>query len=139
MSIRPFRNIKRKKTKVIKVGKLKIGGDNPISVQSMTNTLTTDIEGTIKQINAIEEAAAKTGSWNLEGASIYVNLEPCSMCAGAILQAHIKKVVFSAFDSKSGAFGSRHNLATKNMEIIGGILEEESLLLLRGFFEGKRI
>jgi (E)-4-hydroxy-3-methylbut-2-enyl-diphosphate synthase len=58
MSIRPFRNIKRKKTKVIKVGKLKIGGDNPISVQSMTNTLTTDIEGTIKQINAIEEAGA---------------------------------------------------------------------------------
>jgi len=59
MSIRPFRNIKRKKTKVIKVGKLKIGGDNPISVQSMTNTLTTDIEGTIKQINAIEEAGEK--------------------------------------------------------------------------------
>jgi len=90
------------------------------------------------EINAIEEAAAKTGSWNLEGASIYVNLEPCSMCAGAILQAHIKKVVFAAFDSKSGAFGSRHNLATKNMEIIGGIMEEESLHLLRKFFESKR-
>ena len=50
MSLRPFRDIKRKKTRVINVGKLKIGGDNPITVQSMTNTLTTDIKGTIKQI-----------------------------------------------------------------------------------------
>ncbi len=58
MSIRPFRVIKRKKTKVINVGTLKIGGDNPISVQSMTNTLTQDINSTIKQINKITEAGA---------------------------------------------------------------------------------
>ena len=58
MSIRPFRDIKRKKTKVINVGKVKIGGDNPISVQSMTNTLTTDIKGTIKQINDIHNEGA---------------------------------------------------------------------------------
>ena len=56
MSIRPFRDINRKKTKEINVGNLKIGGDNPISVQSMTNTLTTDIKGTINQINSLEEA-----------------------------------------------------------------------------------
>ena len=58
MSIRPFRDIKRKKTKVINVGKVKIGGDNPISVQSMTNTLTSDIKGTIKQITEIAEEGA---------------------------------------------------------------------------------
>ena len=58
MSIRPFRDIKRKKTKVIKVGKVKIGGDNPISVQSMTNTLTTDIKATINQITQIQEEGA---------------------------------------------------------------------------------
>ena len=58
MSIRPFRDIKRKKTKVINVGSVKIGGDNPISVQSMTNTLTTDIKSTIKQINEITEEGA---------------------------------------------------------------------------------
>ena len=51
MSLRPFRDISRKKTKVINVGNVKIGGDNPISVQSMTNTLTTDVDATIKQIN----------------------------------------------------------------------------------------
>ncbi len=58
MSLRPFRDIKRKKTKVIKVGHVKVGGDNPISVQSMTNTLTTDINETIKQINVIDEEGA---------------------------------------------------------------------------------
>ena len=58
MNIRPFRNINRKKTKVIKVGNVKVGGDNPISVQSMTNTLTTDISATIEQINKIHEEGA---------------------------------------------------------------------------------
>ena len=53
MSLRPFRDIKRRKTKVINVGNVKIGGDNPISVQSMTNTLTTDVKATIKQIKKI--------------------------------------------------------------------------------------
>ena len=58
MSLRPFRNINRKKTKVINVGNVKVGGDNPISVQSMTNTLTTDISATIEQINKIYEEGA---------------------------------------------------------------------------------
>ena len=58
MSIRPFRDIKRKKTKVINVGNVRVGGDNPISVQSMTNTLTTDIKSTINQINSIAEEGA---------------------------------------------------------------------------------
>ena len=58
MSIRPFRDIKRKKTKIINVGKVKVGGDNPISVQSMTNTLTTDVSATIKQINEIQSEGA---------------------------------------------------------------------------------
>ena len=58
MSLRPFRDIKRRKTKVINVGNVKIGGDNPISVQSMTNTLTTDVKATIKQINDIAEEGA---------------------------------------------------------------------------------
>ena len=58
MSIRPFRDIKRRKTKVINVGKVKVGGNNPISVQSMTNTLTTDVKATIKQINEIQSEGA---------------------------------------------------------------------------------
>ena len=58
MSIRPFRDIIRKKTKVINVGDVKVGGDNPISVQSMTNTLTTDVKATINQIKMIQEEGA---------------------------------------------------------------------------------
>jgi len=58
MNIRPFRDIKRKKTKKVKVGKIEVGGDSPISVQSMTNTLTTDVQGTIKQINELANAGA---------------------------------------------------------------------------------
>ena len=57
-NIRPFRNIKRRKSKTIYVGKVAIGGDNPISVQSMTNTLTTDVKGTIIQISELAEAGA---------------------------------------------------------------------------------
>ena len=56
--IRPFRNINRKKTRVINVGKVKVGGDNPITVQTMTNTLTTDHKSTIEQINKVTEAGA---------------------------------------------------------------------------------
>ncbi len=58
MSIRPFRDIKRRVTKIIKVGNVKVGGDNPVSVQSMTNTLTSDIKSTIEQINKISETGA---------------------------------------------------------------------------------
>ena len=58
MSIRPFRDIKRRKTREINVGKVKVGGENPISVQSMTNTRTTDIKATIKQINEIQSEGA---------------------------------------------------------------------------------
>ena len=58
MNIRPFREIKRRKTKIVSVGEVKIGGDNPISVQSMTNTLTTDVKATIKQINKIQSEGA---------------------------------------------------------------------------------
>ena len=65
MSIRPFRDIKRKKTKKIKVGKVEVGGDAPISVQSMTNTLTTDVSATIKQIDELTEAGVLACQWLL--------------------------------------------------------------------------
>ena len=58
MNIRPFRDIKRRKTKKIKIGNVEVGGDSPISVQSMTNTPTTDVDKTVKQINALAEAGA---------------------------------------------------------------------------------
>jgi tRNA(adenine34) deaminase len=86
------------------------------------------------EINALRQANKALGTWNLNDCLMYVNLEPCPMCAGAILQAHIKELVFGAYETKSGAFGSRYNLVTNNMKIIGGIKEQECLHLIQKFF-----
>lgn len=90
------------------------------------------------EINVIKEANKVLGQWNLSGASLYVNLEPCPMCAGAILQSHISELIFGAYEAKSGAFGSRYNLATKNLKVIGGLMEQESKQLLQDFFRDLR-
>lgn len=90
------------------------------------------------EINAMEAAAQKLGDWNLSGATLYVNLEPCPMCAGAILQSHISEVIFGAYDAKAGALGSRYDLRTKNLKVTGGILEAECVQLLQSFFSTLR-
>ena len=90
------------------------------------------------EINALQQAAKRLSSWNLSGHAIYISLEPCPMCAGAILQSHISQIIFSAYDPKTGAFGSRYNLTTKNLQVTGGILEKEGLSLLQNFFKDKR-
>ncbi len=73
---------------------------------------------------------------------IYVTLEPCAMCAGAIVNARIKRVIFGAYDSKAGAFGSVLNLndfpLNHKPEIVGGIMKEECAKLLSDFFRAKR-
>lgn len=90
------------------------------------------------EINALQLAAKKLGSWNLSGHAIYISLEPCPMCAGAILQSHISQIIFSAYDPKTGALGSRYNLTTKNLQVTGGVMEKEGLSLLQNFFKDKR-
>lgn len=90
------------------------------------------------ELIALEQAATKLSDWNLSGSTLYITLEPCAMCAGAILQSHVSTVVFGAYDAKSGAFGSRYQLATKHLEIVGGILEEDCATLLQKFFSEKR-
>jgi tRNA(adenine34) deaminase len=90
------------------------------------------------EINALQAAVKFKGSWNLSDCTIYVSLEPCAMCAGAILQAHIKTIVFSAYDIKSGALGSRYNLTTSETQVIGGICEDRAVGILRQFFLNKR-
>lgn len=92
---------------------------------------------------ALREAAATLGSWRVLGAVMYVTLEPCAMCAGAIVLARIPRVVFAATDPKAGAAGSVINLldlAQLNHRPAhhGGLLAEESAELLRAFFAGRR-
>jgi tRNA(adenine34) deaminase len=90
------------------------------------------------EINAIQEASKVLESWNLSRCRIYVNLEPCAMCAGAILQSHLSEVIFAAYDIKSGALGSRYNIITKNLIVKGGIMEIEAQEILGNFFKKLR-
>jgi len=90
------------------------------------------------EINAIKEANRALKSWNLSKCRIYVNLEPCAMCAGAILQSHLSEVIFAAYDIKSGALGSRYNIITKNLIVRGGVMEIEAQEILGNFFKKLR-
>ena len=95
------------------------------------------------EIVAITKASKKLNSWRLEGCDIYVTLEPCIMCSGAIIQSRINKVYFGASDPKGGAFGSSLNvLDAKNInhhpEIISGVLKEECSQIITNYFRAKR-
>lgn len=96
------------------------------------------------EVVALRQAAAATGDWQLSGCSLVVTLEPCVMCAGAILSARIPRVVFGAWDDKAGAAGSvldllrERSLPIRVDEVVGGVLADESAELLSRFFRGRR-
>ncbi len=95
------------------------------------------------EILAIKKACKKMGDWRLDGAEMYVTLEPCPMCAGAIVNARIKKVYFGAYEKKSGAVMSNYHILfsgclNHKADAEGGILENECSGLLKKFFSEKR-
>ncbi len=94
------------------------------------------------EIVAITKAAKKLGGWRLSGCTLYVTLEPCPMCAGAIVNARIDEVVFGAYDPKAGALGSLYNLAEGRLNhtprVTGGVLEAQCAAVLRQYFADKR-
>ena len=95
------------------------------------------------EIVAIRHAATALGNWRLDGCIIVVTLEPCAMCAGAIAQSRISKVVFGAWDEKAGASGSVWDLlrdprALHKVEVTSGVLEEECSAMLKEFFSEQR-
>lgn len=95
------------------------------------------------EVVAIREAAASRGEWRLEGCTLVVTLEPCTMCAGAIVAARLERLVFGAFDDKAGAVGSlwdvvRDRRINHRPEVISGVFAEESATRLREFFEARR-
>ena len=95
------------------------------------------------EILAIREAAAKMGHWRLEGCSIYVTLEPCAMCAGAMVLARLDSLVFGAIDPKAGFAGSLGDLVREprlnhRLLLTGGVRSEEAAALLREFFATRR-
>ena len=95
------------------------------------------------EINAIRKAAKKLNSWRLENATMYVTVEPCSMCAGALLQCRIARIVYGTTDPKGGAIeSSLHLFEAKNInhhpEILGGVLKEECSSIITNYFKSKR-
>jgi tRNA(adenine34) deaminase len=95
------------------------------------------------EVLALREAARVVGSWRLSGVVLYVTLEPCAMCAGAIVLARVPRVVFGAVDPKAGAAGSVLDVLAEprlnhRPDVAGGLLAEESASLLRGFFGSRR-
>lgn len=96
------------------------------------------------EITAINKASKKTGDWRLEGCTLYVTLEPCQMCSGAIVQARISKVVIGSMNPKAGCAGSVLNILNMpefnhQVETVTGILEEECSQMLKTFFQELRI
>jgi tRNA(adenine34) deaminase len=95
------------------------------------------------EVVALREAARHLGEWRLEGCTMVVTLEPCTMCAGAIVLARVARLVFGAFDEKAGAVGSlwdvvRDRRLNHRPEVVAGVLAEDSARLLEGFFRGQR-
>lgn len=95
------------------------------------------------EVVALRAAAASVGSWRLSGAMMAVTLEPCTMCAGALVLARVSRLVYGAVDPKAGAVGSlwdvvRDRRLNHRLEVVAGVLDDECGALLREFFEGQR-
>ncbi|QQK08019.1 tRNA adenosine(34) deaminase TadA [Miniphocaeibacter halophilus] len=96
------------------------------------------------ELIAIEDASKKIDNWRFNGCTLYVTLEPCAMCSGALVYSRMDRVVFGAYDYKRGYCGSIESLPTKTelnhkVEILGGVMEKECLLLIQDFFKKLRI
>ena len=108
------------------------------------NTRERDVDPTgHAEVVAIREAAAARGEWRLEGCTLVVTLEPCTMCAGAIVASRLDRLVFGAFDDKAGAVGSlwdvvRDRRLNHRPEVVSGVLADEASVLLRDFFAARR-
>ena len=104
---------------------------------------TTQVATAHAEILAINKACKKLKSWRLDGAELYVTIEPCSMCAGAIVNARIKKVYFGAYEPKSGCAQSKYSVLSDSglnhkTEFEGGIEQQTCANIIKNYFKGKR-
>ena len=126
----------------VPVGAVVVAEDD--TILSRTHNLTRSINNPTahSEVLAIEEASQKSGNFRLNGCTLFVSKEPCIMCAGAILESRIKRVVFGCFDTKAGALGSLFNInnlpLNHKFEVTGGVLKDESESLLKEFFQARR-
>lgn len=116
--------------------------DGEIIAEGYNTRQTSKIATHHAEILAIEGACRALGGWRLPGVTLYVTMEPCAMCAGAIINARIPRVVYGAPDLRFGAFGSLIDLSNESLnhkpEIVGGVLGEECVGMLSDYFAKKR-
>ncbi len=126
----------------VPVGALIVSGHNLVAAAANQREMLKDPTAHAEMI-AITQASAALGDWRLEGCTLYVTLEPCPMCAGAILQARLPRVVFGAGDPKAGAVASLFRLLedprlNHRAEVVGGVLSDRCGQILTEFFAAKR-
>jgi len=126
----------------VPVGAVVVRNGEVIATGRNCSVTTSDPSGHA-EIAALRAACEIVGNYRLNDATLYVTLEPCVMCAGAIAQARVHRVVFAAYDGKAGAFGSVEDLSDSKAlnhrcEINGGLLASESETLLKSFFSARR-
>ncbi len=123
----------------VPVGALVLGADGEVLARGV-NARERDGDPTAHaEVVALRAAAAARGDWRLDGATLVVTLEPCVMCAGAVLAARVSRVVFGAWDEKAGAVGSRYDVLRDRrlphrVEVVAGVEEAACAALLRDFF-----
>jgi tRNA(adenine34) deaminase len=127
----------------VPVAALVIGPDGEVLARAVNERERSDDPTAHAEILAIRAAAAALGGWHLTGTTLVVTLEPCVMCAGAILSARIPRLVFGAWDEKAGAAGSVYDVVrdrrlNHRVEVIAGVEAEACAALLLDFFEAKR-
>jgi tRNA(adenine34) deaminase len=129
------------------LGEVPIGAvivlENELYTEAHNLTRTTSDPTAHAELIAIREAARKLGDWRLTGTTMYVTLEPCAMCAGAMVLARVQRLVFAAFDPKAGMTGSlgcivQDTRLNHRLQMTNNVLEQESAELLRAFFKERR-
>lgn len=120
-----------------------IVGDGAVIAAAANRTVRDQDPTAHAELLAVRAASAALGRWRLDGCTLYVTLEPCAMCAGALVLARVDRVVFGAWDDKAGMAGSvgdvlRHPRLNHRPQVLGGVCEAECSALLRDFFRARR-
>jgi tRNA(adenine34) deaminase len=123
----------------VPVGALVLDKNLEVIAKSFNNRVENNDPTAHAEIEAIRLAGQKLNNWRLDDCTLIVTLEPCQMCSGAILQSRISRVVFGAFEPKTGFLVSKNSHSeSTNIEIISGVMEEESAKILSNWFQNRR-
>lgn len=128
----------------VPVGAVVVGADGEVIAEGWNRPISLSDPTAHAEINALRAAGQALGNYRLPGATLYVTLEPCAMCAGAMVHARVQRLVFGAPDPKTGAAGSVFDLLrapalNHQVDVEGGVLEQECAAQLRSFFQRRRM